>query len=109
LAGGGDRSALCRRLSGRTRGEEHDCAARRPRAARRNARQARVPRGRHDAAAGLACPYFFAGFQSATTAPVGSWRTLNHPYCATSLTTLRMVAPSDLAFLVDAATSSTMT
>ena len=53
--------------------------------------------------------YFFIGFQRAKTAPVGSWRMLNHPACGTSLTSLTMVAPSDLAFLVDAATSSTST
>jgi hypothetical protein len=54
-------------------------------------------------------PYFLFTCQRAIAAPVGSIRTLNEPMPVTSVTSFITVAPSDLAFFVEAAMSSTRT
>jgi hypothetical protein len=54
-------------------------------------------------------PYFALGFHKAIAAPVGSMRTLNEPTPMISVTSFITVAPSDLAFFVEVATSSTRT
>src|SRR5713226_6534537 len=66
--------------------------------------------GSHDwprllAVAKRTVPYFIFGCQRASAAPVGSMRTLNEPMPMTSVTSFITVAPSDLAFFVEAATS----
>ena len=64
---------------------------------------------------GVACtldsllPNYIFGLNSASTAPVGSVKMLNHPTLGISVTSLIKVAPSDLALAVEALMSSTAT
>src|SRR3954465_9871919 len=53
--------------------------------------------------------YFFFGFHSPRCAPVGSVIMLSQPMSATGVTSFITLAPSDLAFLVEASMSSTKT
>src|SRR5436853_66546 len=55
------------------------------------------------------CRYFLLGFHRPRCAPVGSVMMLSHPMSATGVTSFMTLAPSDLAFLVEASMSSTKT
>jgi hypothetical protein len=59
--------------------------------------------------AGVPLSYFFFGFHKPSAAPVGSVMMLSQPSPITSVTSFITVAPSDLAFCVAAAMSSTRT